>query len=222
MPTEQLTAWMGPHGAKLPPNGGAAALFTYFGTPSHRVAIQTLNCSLFLTPIQFPGYAVPLGDILTVFSGLGGVRYGRIWTKLIDVAEAAGVTDVGPARDFVRQQMGGDGAVVESASAPTHPTPENLDAIFQSLTTTFPMLSDCMDTVVKPMCKQLNASIINSDSLVDAMQPVIENFVRSTTGASMEGCDISGPLHQIIGACKALAAVLEPKQGNPSGTDMAM
>ena len=214
---QPLERWVGPFGSALPPEGGVAALQTFFATPSHRVGVQTLNCSLFLTPIPFSGHPVPLGDILTFFSGLRGVCYGRVWTHLIDVAENAGVTDVGPARDFVRQQMTASGTVVPvsgtAGPAPTgNPSTGSLpfDGILQSVVAAFPGLSDCMDNVVGPLVSQLmqgsdggGGPSIGSIGEVQ-LKPMIETLARTLYQG--DG-DLSGPIQQILGGIKGLSDV---------------
>jgi hypothetical protein len=94
--------WMG--GATCPPPMGEQVLVDFFRVSPHRLAVQTLDYSLFVRPIPFVGRPFPLHDAMAVCSPLGALWFGRVWLRLIDVAEAAGVPDCEKARDFINEQ----------------------------------------------------------------------------------------------------------------------
>lgn len=97
--TASLYEWCG-----RPPPGGAEALRDFFLAAPHRTAIQTLDYTLFRTPINFTERPFPLYDTMALFSTLGKELFGRVWIELIDVAKASGVPDVDAARKYAREQ----------------------------------------------------------------------------------------------------------------------
>lgn len=109
--TEQRTCLLGllgPHAtADVPASDAGPVLWSYFQIPAHQVAVQSLNCSLFSSPIPFSAHAVHLDKVLGVFSGNGGARFGRIWLGLLDVATAVPLdTSITQAsREFLVQQV---------------------------------------------------------------------------------------------------------------------
>ena len=86
------------------PEGGVEALRDFFRLPSHQLAVQTLDYTLFRTPIHFSERPFLLHDTMAVFSTLGSVWFGRAWIRIVDLADECGVPDVAAVRKYVKEQ----------------------------------------------------------------------------------------------------------------------
>jgi len=219
----RLAAWGGAPGA-----GGAEVLRNFFLTPSHRVAIQTLNYSLFLTPIPFDGHPFPLQDTMALFSPLGGVRFGRVWLGLVDVAEASGVPDVAAARNYAHAQTaqvqaGGSGPGMAAQAAV--PSMAQIDSILQIFGSAIPGLEE-----IKPMISQILGGFLSATNGVkdesdtinllqnNLLRPLLEGLGRTPTG----DVDLSGPIQQIVSGFGGLTEALSTAHSADGSSTMKM
>jgi hypothetical protein len=131
--------------------GVEGALRAFFDhPPSHVTAVNSLDHSLFVTPIAFPGCSFPLREVLTAFSKIP-MAYGSLWLGLLDVAQAAnpGQIQSAPGRAFIQQQMVGGAMATTSTDPPPIGglNPSQLEGMLCSVLGAFPRVSPVIGRV---------------------------------------------------------------------------
>ena len=122
------------------------AIIAYFDQPpAHVAAVNSLDHSQFLNPLNIPGAgAICLRTVLETFSRKGPIPYGSMWLPLLDVAEKANPSQVRAreGREYIQQQM----AVT---TIPSAPSAQQLDNIMGSVLSAFPGLQECVGKIVQ-------------------------------------------------------------------------
>lgn len=206
-------------------------LLRYWQIPMHFMAANSLNhCDL--SPMLLSRYSVPLRDIMQLFGRHGKVACGRVWLRLLDVADAANPDTVQSveSRRFIQHEIDqvSTGSVATSATQQASlmnsgtnnnlPNGFSLDSIVSGALASFPGLADCVQQIISGAGLLGNATTADSsgngtnpehmNAVIDQVQDTLLKPILESLGNNPAVNNIQPAITQIISGFKELNSIL--------------
>jgi hypothetical protein len=200
-----LRAALNPLCTLKPTDDAVRAVQTFFANvPAHWSAVNGLDHTQFLNPLQIGEHVIHLRYVMEPFSKMGAPVHGKVWLSLVRLAHAAAPEHIQmeACQSFLCSQM----QPVAAVQSIKPPLPGQLESVMANIMGAFPGLQECMNHIMSP---NPAAGPDDLNSVVDRVQdvlvrPLLENLRASNPNAP----DISPAIGKILEGFRGLNTVV--------------